>query len=859
MPWSRVRQPERRDTGTAPAQPDRRDRDRDHEDRYDDRRRDDRGRGPDRPRDDRSRDSRDHRDDRGRDDRGRDDRGRDDRGRDDRARDDRGRDRDGRDREARERYERERERERIEREAYERQRQSRDRDSRGERDSRGDRDPRDERAERERAERERYERERYERERYARERERYDRGTDRAERDRYERERAERERYEYERAEYERAERERADRERLVERGLDEADRERHRHDRERSERDRITRDPNARTGQDDRPWTETGSEPPRRPEPIERVARTLEAQWRQDVTRRDDLPYQETQRLPEPAAPQAWTEPGRTPPPDAYRPPDTVRPAPEPYVAPEPDPYIASAPYPPPPSYLPPEPPRPEPVRAEAWIAEIVPEPTEVVPPPVPAPVSAPPLPEPVAQPIALDAEVEAAARAVLRAEESIAEIGDPEQALAAARIGYDPVTLHEQPENVFDLYRIRDALATRIDAADDNPGRARLLGLRSVVQRMLGELGPAQSDAKMALVHAEATGQLRRISVAQSRLANVLVRQGDLDEADRLFTLANSPELPDRLRATIHHFAGRCAFEQDRYIEACQHFEKALELRKDADPELISATEVALDALFSRVAERGWGPYPRSRDDILLSHKPPAPAFNEQYDRWGYQDENGNWPIGPQFADVQPFRDGVAWVRPVGIETWGLIDEAGRLLVDPRGGYLGVGSFSDGLAWVSRDGQAGWFAIDKANRVVIQAQFEDVRPFRRGIAIVRQRGKWGAVESNGRLAVQFAFDAFATGLADGRYVEGFTDEGLAIVEVGGRKGVIDRSGRVMVPLAYPTVVIHPVAFLFTDPNHRWGAIGRNGQPLIAPVHPSRKSVTDELESLLADTRPIL
>jgi WG repeat protein/tetratricopeptide repeat protein len=345
----------------------------------------------------------------------------------------------------------------------------------------------------------------------------------------------------------------------------------------------------------------------------------------------------------------------------------------------------------------------------------------------------------------------------------------------------------------------------------------------------------------------------------VAQTRLANVLVRQGELDEADRLFTQANSPELPDRLRATIHHFAGRCAFEQNRYIEACQHFEKALELRKDADPELISATEVALDALFSRVAERGWGPYPRSRDEILLSHKPPAPAFNEQYDRWGYQDGDGNWPIGPQFADVQPFRDGVAWVRPVGIETWGLIDEAGRLLVDPRGGYLGVGSFSDGLAWVSRDGQAGWFAIDKTNRVVIQAQFEDVRPFRRGIAIVRQRGKWGAVESNGRLAVQFAFDAYATGLADGRYVEGFSDEGLAIVEVGGRKGVIDRTGRVLVPLAYPTVVIHPVAFLFTDANHRWGAIGRNGQPLIAPVHPSRKSVTDELESLLADTRPIL
>ena len=103
---------------------------------------------------------------------------------------------------------------------------------------------------------------------------------DRYERDRYDRERAERERYE--------SERDRIERERY-ERGLDEAERERHRLDRERSERDRLTRDPAERG---ERPWTETGSEPPRRPDPIERVARTLEAQWRQEAApRRDELP----------------------------------------------------------------------------------------------------------------------------------------------------------------------------------------------------------------------------------------------------------------------------------------------------------------------------------------------------------------------------------------------------------------------------------------------------------------------------------------------------------------------------------------------------------------------------------------
>ncbi len=434
-----------------------------------------------------------------------------------------------------------------------------------------------------------------------------------------------------------------------------------------------------------------------------------------------------------------------------------------------------------------------------------------------------------------------------------------DPEQALAAARVGYHPTTLHEMPENVWDLVRIRDSLTAKIDTASDNPSRARLLGLRSVAARIIGDLRPALSDARLALVHAQNTGQLRRIAIAQARLANVLARLGEFAEADQLFAQANSPELPERLRATIHHYAGKCAFEQDRYIEACQHFEKALELRRDGDPELVAATEVALDALFGRVAERGWGPYPRTRDEMLQPHKSPVPTFHDERDRWGYRDEAGDWPVPPQYADVQPFRDGVAWVRPVGIETWGLIDETGRVLIDPTHGYLGVGSFSDGLAWVSRDGLGSWDAIDNSNKLIIAGGFEDVRPFRRGIAIVRQGGKWGAIERTGRLAVQFAFEAFVTGLSDGRYVEGFTDEGLAIVEVDGRRGVIDRTGRVLVKLAYPTIVIHPVAFLFTDSQHRWGAVSRTGTPLVTPVHPSRKAVTDEIEHMLADTRPLL
>jgi hypothetical protein len=101
--------------------------------------------------------------------------------------------------------------------------------------------------------------------------------------------------------------------------------------------------------------------------------------------------------------------------------------------------------------------------------------------------------------------------------------------------------------------------------------------------------------------------------------------------------------------------------------------------------------------------------------------------------------------------------------------------------------------------------------------------------------------------------------YAAFATALTDGRYVEGFTDEGLAIVDAGNGKGVVDRTGRVLVQPRYPALVIHPVAFLVAGPDGRWGALDRRGNPLIDPIHPSRAAVMDDIDRLLADTKPVL
>jgi tetratricopeptide (TPR) repeat protein len=436
-----------------------------------------------------------------------------------------------------------------------------------------------------------------------------------------------------------------------------------------------------------------------------------------------------------------------------------------------------------------------------------------------------------------------------------------DPEQILSSYGWRLHPDTLREviEGEEIDELLEIRELLTARINEVADNPGRARLLSLRAVVSRILGDLDKALADGKLALAHAENTRELRRVAIAQARLAHVLQWRGDFAEADRLLALANSTELPDRLRAIMHQQSGKSAYDQGRYIEACNHFELALQLRKEEDPDLIAQTEVALDAVFRRVAQNGWGPYPRGREEIVQTHRPPAPTFDERTGRWGYVNTIGTFVIGPGYADIQPFHDGVAWVQRPGVVNWELIDEGGRLLIDPNAGYVGVGNFSEGLAWVSRDGTNRWTAIDKANSVLISTGYEDVRPFRRGLAPVKRDGRWGAVDNVGRVLVPLQYDGFATALADGRYIDGFSDEGLALVTLGGRKGVIDRYGQVIVAPGHATLVIHPVAFLFVDASQRWGALDRQGRALIPPSYPSRAAVADELDRLLADTRPVL
>ena len=450
-----------------------------------------------------------------------------------------------------------------------------------------------------------------------------------------------------------------------------------------------------------------------------------------------------------------------------------------------------------------------------------------------------------------------------------------EPEQALAEFPLGLDEQTLREVVDRPWPLEQIRFELTKKLAIATDNASRARLAGLRAVTSRLLGKLDEARGDADLALQCALLTGSARRIAIARTRLARVLQWRGDFDSADVHYQRALDAEVPGRLRAAIYNCFGTSCYDQGRFLEALQHFETSLALHPNQPAEQAAMANRAFAAITLKASREGFGPFPRTRAEVLGERLPPQLRFHDVFRRYGYSGPDGDVAIPPTFHEAYPFSDGVAWVRPDDAPHWTLIDTAGQTLI-AGAGYREVGPFREGLAWVLADFAAGWFAVDTRGTVVVRpAGYEYAAPFHAGLAAVARDGRWGFVNRSGHEVVSPQYDGFRTATSDGAYLTGFTSEGLAVVERGGLVGVIDGTGTVVVPIRFQQIEVHPVGFLVLPPptvqdysnpfrstgdaSDGWGAVDRRGELVVDPIHPDRATVLVELERLLRDVHPIL
>jgi hypothetical protein len=94
----------------------------------------------------------------------------------------------------------------------------------------------------------------------------------------------------------------------------------------------------------------------------------------------------------------------------------------------------------------------------------------------------------------------------------------------------------------------------------------------------------------------------------------------------------------------------------------------------------------------------------------------------IDEEWDKWGYADENFQIVIPLVYDDVQDFSEGLAAVKTG--ERWGYIDRTGKKIVPAK--YADARPFSEGLAAVMLNNK--WGFIDKSGNTLIPFRYGGV-----------------------------------------------------------------------------------------------------------------------------------
>lgn len=142
-------------------------------------------------------------------------------------------------------------------------------------------------------------------------------------------------------------------------------------------------------------------------------------------------------------------------------------------------------------------------------------------------------------------------------------------------------------------------------------------------------------------------------------------------------------------------------------------------------------------------------------------------------------------------------------------------------------------VSDFSEGLAVYEHNGKFGY--VDSTGRVTIEAQYDLAKDFSNGMGYVSKNGKWGYVDRTGKVIIPIKYD----------YIYGYVwDFGKtwAVVEQNGKRGFINRAGYTSGQIDYDEVPCGINNFKKGDyelvrKGDKYGAINYN-YVLIIPCH---------------------
>ena len=165
--------------------------------------------------------------------------------------------------------------------------------------------------------------------------------------------------------------------------------------------------------------------------------------------------------------------------------------------------------------------------------------------------------------------------------------------------------------------------------------------------------------------------------------------------------------------------------------------------------------------------------------------------PAFNSFADLLNYEDYAYGWAC----IDV-PFEEDRVYEIFHENELWGLKDKNGNVTLSPQFNEFFEFGPQD-LAVVSKDGKYGY--VNTIGRIAIPLTWDDAFDFEySGVAIVALAGKMGLIDIDGKHLSQFKYDELGA-LVDGDYFSANVD---------GLWGVIDKSGTVLIDFEHPNEI---------------------------------------------------
>lgn len=189
-----------------------------------------------------------------------------------------------------------------------------------------------------------------------------------------------------------------------------------------------------------------------------------------------------------------------------------------------------------------------------------------------------------------------------------------------------------------------------------------------------------------------------------------------------------------------------------------------------------------------------------------------------------FGYIDGTGKEIIPFDFEAAMHFENGMAVVTRNGLS--GVIDVKGDLVVPCQFDWV-EGFLVPGLSRVRKDGYMG--LLNRFGEVVLAMEHDHVGPLTDNLCLVVDKGKCGYVNASGAWVVPQRYEANALTVNMSDF-----HNGVARVLSGGKWGLLDTKGKLLFPAQYSDIGLMEGDVIPVKKKNKWGYASRSYKTLV-------------------------